>query len=49
VSVVGYPDVVREVLGLGDDMLLLTGLAIGYEDEGERVNGMRTTRDEVST
>jgi hypothetical protein len=49
VSVVGYPDVVKEVLGLGEGAVLLTGLAIGYEDEGERVNEMRTERDAVST
>ena len=40
---------VREVLGLEEGAVLLTGLAIGYEDVWERVNGMRTERDAVST
>jgi nitroreductase len=45
VSVVGYPEVVREELGLGEEALLLTGLAVGYEDEEKKVNKVHTERD----
>jgi len=45
VSVTEYPEVVREALGLGADMVLLTGLAAGYEDEAKMVNHFRTERD----
>jgi nitroreductase len=46
-SVAGYPDVVRETLGIGEEMLVLVGMAVGFEDERERVNGVRMERDEV--
>lgn len=45
VSVAGYPDVVRKELGIGEDMLVLSGGAVGYEDEGARPNGIRSARD----
>ncbi|KAF2734901.1 Nitroreductase [Polyplosphaeria fusca] len=45
VSTVAYPEVVRAELGIGGDMVLLTGLAVGYEDEGGLVNGLRVKRD----
>lgn len=45
VSVAGYPDVVRKELGIGDDMLVLSGGAVGYEQEGAKPNGIRSARD----
>lgn len=32
VSIAGYPEIVREQLGISDDMRILCGLAIGYPD-----------------
>lgn len=45
VSVAGYPDVVRKELGIGGDMLILSGGAVGYEAENARPNGIRSARD----
>ncbi|KAF1933997.1 oxidoreductase [Didymella exigua CBS 183.55] len=45
VSVAGYPNVVRTELKIGDEMLILSGGAMGYEDLGARPNGFRTARD----
>ena len=44
-SVVGYPDVLRKELGLEENMSVLTGLAIGYEDESHHVNSLKVKRD----
>lgn len=44
VSIAGYPEVVRKVVGIPRDMEVICGLAIGYEDPGERVNQMRPPR-----
>ena len=32
VSIAGYPDVIREQLGIGEDMRILCGVSIGYPD-----------------
>ena len=40
-----WPHLVRKELEIGDDMQLLCSLAIGYEDEGKRINHMKTQRD----
>lgn len=45
VSVAGYPDVVRKELGIGEEMVILSGGAVGYEDVGARPNGIRSARD----
>ncbi|KAF3045427.1 hypothetical protein E8E12_003016 [Didymella heteroderae] len=45
VSVAGYPDVVRKELRIGDEMLVLSGGAVGYEDVNARPNGIRSARD----
>lgn len=39
-----YADVVHEELGVDDDMLLLFGLAFGFEDESHPANSARTDR-----
>ncbi|PSN62492.1 nitroreductase [Corynespora cassiicola Philippines] len=44
VSIAGYEGVVKEVLGLPEDMRVICGLAVGYEDEGHPVNRIRTER-----
>lgn len=48
VSVAGYPDVVREVVGIGEGMSVLSGIAVGFEDEGSRLNRLRVGRDGVA-
>jgi nitroreductase len=35
---------IREMLGIADDHILYCGLAIGYADPADPVNGLRTTR-----
>ena len=48
-SVADYPEVVRKVLGVGDDKLLLCGLSLGYPDPGHPVNNYRTDREPVES
>ncbi len=43
-----YPDIVRETLGLGEEHLVLCGMAMGYEDTTAAVNRYRTPRAPVS-
>ena len=40
-----YPDVAREVLGIPEEIKILFGIAIGYEDPGAAANRCRTSRD----
>jgi nitroreductase len=47
VSIAGYPDVVREQLNIGDDLRILTGLAIGYPDPSFAANHLRVPRNAV--
>ncbi len=44
-----YPDIVREELGYGDDVMLLCGMALGYEDASHPANGYRTPREPVES
>jgi nitroreductase len=48
VSVAGYPDVVREELRIEEGMNVLSGIAVGFEDEGARLNRLRVERDAVA-
>jgi nitroreductase len=43
-SVAGYADVIRAELGLGDDRLVVCGLAVGFPDESVAVNHFRPRR-----
>ena len=47
VSIAGYPDVVAEQLDIGEDMRILTGLAIGYPDPSFPANNLRVPRNPV--
>ncbi|KAI1346828.1 oxidoreductase [Xylaria sp. FL0043] len=47
ISVAGYPDVVRKEVGIPEDLVLLCGVAVGFEDTEARVNRIRVDRDEV--
>ena len=44
-SVADFPDVVREFLGYDESMLMLCGIALGYEDTEALVNSYRTPRE----
>ena len=47
VSVIGYPEVIRETLGIGNELDLLCGIAIGYGDATSKVNSIHTGRQDV--
>ncbi len=40
VSIAGYPDVIREQLGIGEDMRILCGVSIGYADPDFPANAL---------
>ena len=48
VSVAGYPEVIRERLGIGEDMRILCGLAVGYEDPDFAANTLDIPRNPVT-
>jgi nitroreductase len=47
VSIAGYPDVVREQLGISEEMRILCGVAIGYPDPNFPGNAIRVPRNPV--
>ncbi len=40
-----YPDIVKRELGYANDMVLICGMALGYEDESAIINSYRTPRE----
>ena len=42
-----YPDIVRDELGYDPHLLLLCGMALGYEDPAAPANSYRTPREDV--
>ncbi len=42
-----YPQIVRKHLGYDEEMMLLCGMALGYEDTSASQNNYRTEREEV--
>ncbi|KAF5388709.1 hypothetical protein D9757_004860 [Collybiopsis confluens] len=45
ISVAGYPEVIRKiVVGIPEELDILCGVAIGYEDETVKVNNLRIGR-----
>lgn len=46
-SIAAYPKVLREHLGFTDELDLLFGIALGFEDEASATNQFRTARDPV--
>lgn len=42
-----YPDVARSVLGVPEEVTILFGIAIGYEDRDAAANRCRTARDPI--
>jgi nitroreductase len=47
VSIAGYPETVREQLGISDEMRVLCGLAVGYPDPEFPGNKLRVPRNPV--
>lgn len=47
VAIAGYPDTVREQLGIGADLRILCGVGIGYTDPAFPANEVRVSRDPV--
>lgn len=47
-SVAGYPDILRECLRLGEDRLIVCGLAVGYPDPAAPVNAFVPDRVPVA-
>ncbi|MDT5064341.1 MAG: hypothetical protein QOK02_496 [Mycobacterium sp.] len=45
VSIAGYPETIREQLGIGEEMRILCGLAIGYPDPDFPGNALRVPRN----
>jgi nitroreductase len=43
-SLAEYPQTVRRILGIGDEMALVCGISLGYPDPGAAVNAYRTPR-----
>ena len=47
-SVAGYPDAIRDELGIGGDRLIVCGLAVGHPDESVAVNHFHPARAELT-
>ena len=47
VSVTGYPEVLRKGFGLGEDQLVMCGMAIGWPEENNAVNELEVPRDDL--
>ena len=45
IQAVAYPGVLRETLGIPDSKLILLGIAIGYPDRDDPINGLCSERD----
>lgn len=44
VNLVHYPDVIRKEMGIPDELLVLFGIAIGYEETSHPINALRSAR-----
>lgn len=47
IAIAGYPEVVRREVGIPEDMEIICGVAIGYEDAEANVNKVRSPREAV--
>jgi len=45
---VNWPDTLRELLALPDAMIVVAGMALGYEDIDHPINSLRTTRQSLA-
>ena len=48
VSIAGYPETIREQLGIGEEMRILCGLAVGYPDPDFGGNALRVGRNAIA-
>ena len=48
-SLAEYPDEVRELLGLPDDLAVVCGMSLGYADPAHPVNQFRLPREAVDS
>jgi len=48
-SLAEYPKIIKETLGYPDEVILICGMAMGYEDSHAPVNNYRTSREEIDT
>ncbi|KAA0099904.1 nitroreductase [Mycolicibacterium sp. P1-18] len=48
VSIAGYPEVIREQLGIAEDMRILCGVSIGYPDPGFAANALDVPRSPLA-
>jgi nitroreductase len=44
-SIAGYPEVVKKELKLEDNLIVLVGVALGFEDESQCLNKLKAKRD----
>lgn len=44
-----YPDIVKHILDYPDDVVLICGMALGYENKDASVNSYRTLREDVAS
>ena len=49
VSIAAYPDILREHLGIPDELTVLCGMAIGYPDPAFPANSLAVPRNPVDT
>ena len=47
-SISNYPDIVRAQLGIGTDHIVICGMALGYADPGDVINGWQPPRIELA-
>ncbi len=49
VAIAEYPEAVRAALGIPDDLTILCGISVGYEDTNAHVNTLKVGRHPVET
>ncbi|TCT10846.1 nitroreductase [Paralcaligenes ureilyticus] len=47
-ALANYPDIVKSLLGIGDDQVVVCGMSMGYEDTGCLANRFTTSRIDLS-
>ena len=48
ISLTQYPELIKKSLGYKEEILLICGMALGYEDKQALVNNYRTGREDIS-
>ena len=47
ISLVAHPDVIRKELQIPDDLMIVIAIALGYADQNEKTNQVRSQRRPV--